>query len=554
LARAIIAHLDTSTETIRVLDPACGDGGLLLAFAESLPEQIRKKTTLVGYDRDTNAIDEAKELLGHLDVRAIDLREADFLEDICKEQTYLSQRTLFGSQTLPSLTNFDAVISNPPYVRTQVLGAERAQELAVNFGLTGRVDLYQAFTIGMTSVLKHGGILGLLTSNRFLFTQSGAELRRHLRTEYELKAIYDLGDTKLFSAAVLPAIVVGKKDHTKQQLASVFDRVYEYRSKNITEKSHLKFLSVLEALQNDAQGVVQTPKGLFSIERGNLAPGNDIAEPWTLVSGESKKWLQCLNSNQECTFDDVAKIRVGIKTTADKVFIRSDWGELPSDISPEFELLNPLIRHTDATRWKMTSGEYKTKVLYPYKSGNDKRIPVDLEKFPRCKNYLESHAEQLKCRKYVIESGREWYEIWVPHSPKDWMKPKVVFPDISEGPKFFLDTSGAIVNGDCYWITLRENKNQDWLYLLLAVANSSFIIFFYDTVFHNKLYAGRRRFMTQYVKKFPLPNINSAISKEIIDLVKQLVSNEVFEQETASIEEKLDNLVWQSFGLEKTTR
>ena len=42
--------------------------------------------------------------------------------------------------------------------------------------------------------------------------------------------------------------------------------------------------------------------------------------------------------------------------------------------------------------------------------------------------------------------------------------------------------------------------------LLLAVANSSFITKFYDIAFHNKLYAGRRRFMTQYVKKF-LPHV-----------------------------------------------
>jgi len=554
LAKAIVEHLEIGVGAVRVLDPACGDGGLLLAFAESLPEYVRKRTILVGYDRDVNAISEAKELLSHLDVQDIDLREADFLEDVCREHSCLNQQNLFGAQKSLSLSNFDAVISNPPYVRTQVLGAEKAQELAVNFGLTGRVDLYQAFTIGMTSVLRHGGVLGLLTSNRFLFTQSGAELRRHLKTEYSLKAIYDLGDTKLFSAAVLPAIVIGKREQKEQQAASIFDRVYEFRSKDTVELEHPKFPSVLQALQNEAQGIVQTPKGLFSIERGNLASADDIAEPWTLVSAASEKWLECVSSHQECTFDDVGKIRVGIKTTADKVFIHDNWNEMPLDTSPESELLHPLILHTDATRWKMMNGELKTKVLYPYELGGDKRIPVNLEQFPHCKNYLESHEELLKGRKYVIESGRKWYEIWVPHSPNDWMESKVVFPDISVGPKFFLDTSGAIVNGDCYWITLRENKNQDWLYLLLAVANSSFIISYYDTVFHNKLYAGRRRFMTQYVKKFPLPAINSSRSKEIIGLVKQLVSTDISEQASARIEEKLDDLVWLSFGLEKVTR
>jgi 23S rRNA G2445 N2-methylase RlmL len=71
---------------------------------------------------------------------------------------------------------FDAIISNPPYVRTQVLGAATARKLALRFGLTGRVDLYHAFVKAITLALRGGGVLGLLTSNRFLSIQSGTTL------------------------------------------------------------------------------------------------------------------------------------------------------------------------------------------------------------------------------------------------------------------------------------------------------------------------------------------------------------------------------------------
>ena len=43
--------------------------------------------------------------------------------------------------------------------------------------------------------------------------------------------------------------------------------------------------------------------------------------------------------------------------------------------------------------------------------------------------------------------------------------------------------------------------------LILAVANSSFAVEFYDAVCGNRLYSGRRRFITQYVKRFPLPRL-----------------------------------------------
>ena len=58
---------------------------------------------------------------------------------------------------------------------------------------------------------------------------------------------------------------------------------------------------------------------------------------------------------------------------------------------------------------------------------------------------------------------------------------------------------------------------------MLAVSNSKIATKFYDTVFHNKLYAGRRRFMTQYVKEFPLPELDSKLGQEIVQLVKRLV-------------------------------
>ncbi len=95
------------------------------------------------------------------------------------------------------LSAFDCVIANPPYVRTQVLGGRQAQLLSQKFGLTGRVDLYQAFAFGISQVLRPGGVLGLLTSNRFLTVKAGAAMRQLLAEQFDVKAIYDLGDSKI---------------------------------------------------------------------------------------------------------------------------------------------------------------------------------------------------------------------------------------------------------------------------------------------------------------------------------------------------------------------
>jgi hypothetical protein len=95
-------------------------------------------------------------------------------------------------------------------------------------------------------------------------------------------------------------------------------------------------------------------------------------------------------------------------------------------------------------------------------------------------------------------------------------------------------------------MTLRPGFERAWLYLILAVANSSFITDYYDLAFHNKLYAGRRRYMTQYVRRFPLPAPSTAAAKEMVELVARLVDAREID---AQIEARIDRLVWQSFGL-----
>lgn len=63
----------------------------------------------------------------------------------------------------------------------------------------------------------------------------------------------------------------------------------------------------------------------------------------------------------------------------------------------------------------------------------------------------------------------------MPQNPTSWQDRKIIFRDISEHPEFWLDDTGAIVNGDCYWIDINATTIDEIVYLALAVANSNFI-------------------------------------------------------------------------------
>jgi predicted RNA methylase len=538
LAERLVRQLPAGPSPLAVLDPACGDGELLLAFVLALPMEVRATTTVVGYDLDSSAAEKARTRLSALGLARVDVRVADFLE---------ASPTNGGGLFPGSAPQYDVVISNPPYVRTQTLGAARSRELAAQFGISGRVDLFHCFVAGMTGALRAGGLLGLLTSNRFLMIQSGEAMRTILATQYAIEELYDLGDTKLFEAAVLPAIVVARRGPASKTAAR-FSRVYEARGSSTVQAEQG---DVLSFLHEQRSGFVATDSGTFQVEVGELGCA-DPSRAWTVASDSSRSWMATVEAHQCTSFGEVAQIRVGIKTTADSVFIRQDWDQVPEDQRPEAALLRPLVTHHDDVRWRLKADtRLGTHVLYPHEQpeGERKRA-VRLDSYPKARAYLESHRARLESRTYVIEAGRAWYEIWVPQSPSEWGVPRLVYPDIAEHPRFFLDESGAVVNGDCYWITLRPGVPREVLLLMLGIANSTFISRYYDTRFHNKLYAGRRRFMTQYVREFPLPDPDSPLAREIVaaaDSIGGLSGSDLL-----VAEQHIDALVWRCFGLDRS--
>lgn len=582
LARRALLHAPRAGE-LRVLDPACGDGELLLAVHREVAPDVTVRLT--GYDLDRRAVGETAERAAAEGVE-IDCRAGDFLA---------------ASAHIPD-GSFDLVISNPPYVRTQQLGGSTAQLLSKQFGLRGRIDLTHPFVAIAPRLLAADGVLGLLCANRFLTTRAGANLRRILTSELHPAELYDLGDTKLFAAAVLPAITVATRAPSECDCRYV--SVYEEIGAEPDCASGL-----FDALAGDTACLVGDSGRVFAVEVGVLSTGGGsgvvgvrtsathtgpkptgpgeqisgrdsarsrpdlkstrtavaglIARPggadkanavrpdqpgdtaWRMSRPAVDHWLGRIAERTWRTFGDTARIRVGIKTTADRVFISDRWDQM--DPTPEPELLRQLITHHDLQPWRIGQ-ERGTRVLYPYDLMQPRRTPIDLDEFPGAAEYLRSHEQVLSGRRYVLDGGRKWFEIWVPQRPHLWGAPKLVFPDISERPRFALDRSGAVVNGDCYWISLTDlgtgKQATDLAYLLMGVANSALGLRFYDAVCGNRLYSGRRRWITQYVARLPLPDPACPAAAAIVARVRGVLEGGVPVAEAG-----IDETVAAAFGV-----
>lgn len=523
---------------VKVLDPAAGDGELLMSLLEQLGAQGITNVEVHGFETNLRALNLATaRIKQRFPAARVEIWHRDFLDFVLDEVPQDDVRSLFKQDVAPS---FDLVIANPPYVRTQVMGADLAQRLARQFGLTGRVDLYHAFMIGIGHVLRAGGIGGIIVSNRFLTTKSGQMVRQAIREHFSIRHLWDLGDTRLFDAAVLPAVLLVEKTENEEQTRAEFTSIYA-----TVDTPAECAVDVIDAL--DRNGLVGTEDGRsFIVKQGYVDIGASGVAVWRLATADSDNWLKTVEANTWKRFGDIGKIRVGVKTCADKVFIRSDWDEMPENEQPE--LLRAITTHHVARQFRAKPARKSRYIVYPHESVNGQRRPVDLAAHPKTRTYLEKCRDVLEARRYVIEGGRNWYELWVPHDPSRWEQPKLVFRDISEEPTFWVDLEGNIVNGDCYWLTCDDPEDGELLWLAAAVANSRFIESYYDHCFNNKLYAGRRRFITQYVERFPLPDAALPDSQKLIALAKQLYED-AGSSNCDKLARELDNLVCRVFGV-----
>lgn len=496
----LAAYAGNLPNEIAVLDPAVGEGELLVNFISIVRERNPDiRIRVVGYDIDGASCRKAEaNLAGCKGNVEVEIRHLDFLD--CVDG--LDEK-------------FDFVIANPPYIRTQILGTDKAKGMAAKYGLSGRIDIYYSFLVCTSRVLSSGGVAGYITSNKFFSIKSGAAVRQFMLENYRIFSLRDYGDTKVFeNAAVLPCTIVFGLGKTEDFSSVRFASMYETQDTAGAKTCG----SVFERLEDCGRFTV--PDGrTFDFKHGTLKECG-AGDVWSLSTAETESWLRTVEANARGRFQDLGKIKVGIKTTADNVFIGNDWG----DESRPIELLHPLMTHRDAGK-VMAGSNCNWQVLYPHEERDGKRATVNLDNYPNAKSYLEKHRGQLEGRKYVREAGRAWYEIWVPQNPAAWKHRKIVFRDISETPQFWFDNSGAIVNGDCYWIDIDSGVPDDMVYLALAVANSTFIEKYYDIRFNTKLYSGKRRFMTQYVEQFPLPASNSAPSKAAISIVRDVVKS-----------------------------
>lgn len=230
-------------ERVRVLDPACGSGAFLIEAFDHLyaqyqeaadhlyelwgsrslfdPDQTILEKNLYGVDLNEEAIEICRLSIwiktAQRGKKLTDLDRTIRTGNSLVDDPEIDPRNAFDWRaTFPEVFadgGFDVVVGNPPYVRHELLG-DLKPYLEKRFQVHhGMADLYVYFFEQGLGLLKPGGRLSFVVTNKWLKGGYAEPLRRLLDEQAWLETLVDLGHAKevFEDADVFPSIAVLSK-------------------------------------------------------------------------------------------------------------------------------------------------------------------------------------------------------------------------------------------------------------------------------------------------------------------------------------------------------
>ncbi|MFM1848020.1 MAG: hypothetical protein RL417_1494 [Pseudomonadota bacterium] len=185
---------------LRILDPACGSGVILLAAVELLRLRLRTlgaeselpsiaPRILFGIDKNSAAVEAARRLLARSIAAGSPRQHEEIAAQIrVSDALLISPTEIYGNDL-----GFDAVIGNPPYglARNEQLTPEENALLKKIFHATrrGKINKYLAFMARGFEILRPQGVLALIVPNSWLGIKEGTAIRQLLTQHRELHEI-----------------------------------------------------------------------------------------------------------------------------------------------------------------------------------------------------------------------------------------------------------------------------------------------------------------------------------------------------------------------------
>jgi hypothetical protein len=280
------------------------------------------------------------------------------------------------------------------------------------------------FGLGI-KILRVNGILSFITSNKFLKTKYGKELRHTLTNKVTVDRIIDFFELPVFNASTDAGITILSKS-----LMNIPTRYYPIKTLDNLNLTEVTLGAYLTTIKSDSE--------------------------WQFIEDSQSSLLDKIN------FDTISlkvftgdRIYRGITTGLNKAFVVKDNTLAQSLLNSESApLIKKYAQSTDIKMW-----EVKNDNKYFIATGFETNVE---QYYPTVFQYLKQYKDELENR---CDKGTRYYNLRACAYYEEFEKPKLIYIHTAKDHQFFYDTEGHYINNSCYMI----------------VTNSKFLFFFLNS-------------------------------------------------------------------------
>jgi len=463
--------------------------------------------------------------------------EIDTLLDDLLDDDEFDFRLYFG-EVWEAQGGFDLVIGNPPYVRQESHTTLSKEEKKQFETYRGNADLYVYFVERGMQLLREEGLFCYIVSNKWMRSGYGKPLREWLKRQ-NLVELIDFKDLPVFQGTIAyPCILRMRREEAGGEFRALEVETLDYDDLSVYVKENA-----------------------FDIEYRFLHE-----KGWTLTRPESQALLDRLRKENTALQDFLqCEIRRGILTGLNDAFvIRTEKRrELIEQDPDSAERIRVYPKGKDLKGPYAPVPEQRYLIFFP-NGWTDAHVPDDRdewawlqEQYPAITDHLAPFEERARER---WDQGEYWWELRACSYYDEFEEPKILYPSVADRGPFTLDEEGVFADKTCYFVPSADKY-------LLGVLNSTLLFFYFSNIAVERQ-NGFYEYLTQYVERFPIYNIDEddpddvaardAIAEHVdtlLDLHAQRADattdaeRDQLQQRIDEVDAEIDRLVYALYGL-----
>lgn len=414
---------------------------------------------------------------------------------------------------------FDAVLGNPPYFSLSKVKEQSDYYSQAGFETYSKgADIYCLFYERGGHILKQKGFLTYITSNSWLRAIYGELLKKHFIKNLQPISLLNIEDIQIFEEATVESNIITLQ---KRKLTEPFPVV------NLSDDYILgSSLSEYFDFHHFEFTVPETAEWFI---------GKQVESLLKMKIETNTKFLKEFNID----------INRGFLTGYNQAFIIDEQkkDELIQLDAKNTEIIKPILRGRDVKKYNYEFSNLWVICTFPV-------LELDILQFPYILKYFEKdigrkRLEQTGEKGSRKKTSNKWFETqdtiayW-----QDFNKPKIIWGEISDKPKFAYDEENYYAEATTFLMTGEKLK------FLLAILNSKVSEWYFNLI-GTTTGMGTNRWKKYKIEMLPIKIPTERQEKEIEILVDNIlqIKKQAPSADTTALETQIDQLVYQLYDL-----